>query len=45
MMQGVCFEEDETKTGVPLEFPWPEILRPPLEDWLARWRPETSNNR
>jgi integrase/recombinase XerD len=39
MMQGVCFEEDETKTGVPLEFPWPEILRPPLEDWLARWRP------
>jgi integrase len=35
----VCFEEDETKTGVALEFPWPEILVPELERWLDDWRP------
>ena len=35
----VCFEEDETKTGVALEFPWPEILVPELKRWLEDWRP------
>jgi integrase/recombinase XerD len=35
----VMFEEDETKTGAALEFPWPEILAPALERWLDRWRP------
>ena len=29
----------ETKTGVPLEMPWPPILAPYLETWLARHRP------
>jgi integrase len=35
----VAFAEGETKTGAALEFPWPEILLTPLEEWLARWRP------
>jgi integrase len=29
----------ETKTGTPIEFPWPEILVPALQVWLDRWRP------
>jgi integrase/recombinase XerD len=30
---------EETKTGTPLEFPWPELLVPALQAWLGRWRP------
>ena len=30
---------EETKTGTPLEFSWPELLVPSLETWLGRWRP------
>jgi len=30
---------EETKTGTPLEFPWPEMLVPALQTWLGRWRP------
>jgi integrase len=35
----VLIPADETKTGVPLEFPWPEPLIPALRAWLHRWRP------
>jgi len=35
----VAFAESETKTGAPLEFPWPQILVPALEHWLEYWRP------
>jgi integrase/recombinase XerD len=35
----IAFDQDETKTGVALEFPWPEMLVPELERWLAYWRP------
>lgn len=35
----VAFGENETKTGVALEFPWPEFLLPALERWLKHWRP------
>jgi integrase len=35
----LAFTADETKTGVALEFPWPEFLVPALERWLADWRP------
>src|SRR5262249_62272353 len=35
----VAFAGDETKTGMALEFPWPEILVPALERWLGHWRP------
>ncbi|MGC2413947.1 MAG: recombinase family protein [Stellaceae bacterium] len=35
----VAFAEDETKTGVALEFPWPEVLVPALDRWLGHWRP------
>src|SRR4029077_11929260 len=30
---------EETKTGTPLEFPWPKLLVPALQVWLERWRP------
>ena len=29
----------ETKTGAPIELPWPEELVPALETYLASWRP------
>jgi integrase/recombinase XerD len=35
----VLVPADETKTGAPLEFPWPEPLIPALRAWLDRWRP------
>ena len=30
----------DTKTGAPLELPWPEELVPALEIYLATWRPQ-----
>jgi len=35
----VAFAEDETKTGVALEFPWPQILLSGFAHWLDHWRP------
>jgi integrase/recombinase XerD len=35
----VVFSEDDTKTGVALEFPWPDNFVPSLEHWLRQWRP------
>jgi len=35
----VLIPADETKTGAPLDFPWPEALVTALELWLGRWRP------
>ena len=35
----VSIPESETKTGAPMEFPWPESLVGALEQWLQRWRP------
>jgi integrase/recombinase XerD len=35
----VIIPAEETKTGTPLEFPWPEQLVPALQAWLDRWRP------
>jgi integrase/recombinase XerD len=35
----VSIPESETKTGAPMEFPWPESLIGALEQWLQRWRP------
>jgi integrase/recombinase XerD len=31
---------DGTKSGAPIEVPWPEILIPALEEWLDYWRPQ-----
>ena len=30
----------DTKTGAPIELPWPEDLVPALETYLATWRPQ-----
>jgi integrase/recombinase XerD len=35
----VVISAEETKTGTPLEFPWPEPLVPALQSWLGQWRP------
>jgi integrase len=34
----VCVSGDETKTGEPIDFLWPDELVPALEEWLVRWR-------
>jgi integrase len=36
----VCVPGDETKTGEPIDFFWPDELVPALEEWLAQWRPK-----
>jgi len=35
----VSIRGEESKTGAPFEFPWPELLVPDLKEWLTHWRP------